>query len=537
MNYRLVAVLSVLLLASMTLIPAFADGSDAVSSEDYGILITATDEPYDAINVTIENGKSKTWIIYVINNSDFNMDVSFTYTTSGDEVKVVEYPTSNLLVPENPVDHQNIMKSQITLAVDEIVGSTDQVVVDFTVTVTDINQRTPAHQQHIVFNVKVDSVFDTSGQYNKYLGIYPNTLPSPLNTPWIPFLITILFWVLISQVGCVIIAPRLAKALDKHTTDDDAAKFERIIRLLFGGIVLIMSVNQGLSILGADASIIAKAMELSVIAVIVLFLILLWKVYILVLEGILGRFEDIEESSIDLTLMPLFRMIGKIVFWVIGISLILSAFGVDLEGILVSAGIVSLGITMGAQNILSQFFSGIVILMTRPFKKGDFLKINNTVYIVKKVKLMFTEFYSWEQDQIITMPNNAVTAATIVNLTKGDEAYRLFIYFSVAFGTDLKKAEQVMLDVAEHSPVVLHDSEHAVPMVRMTDFKESGIELRLAVTIRDFNGSVTAGSALRMAVYQAFLDNDIKVPYNRLEVEMLNDCFRGERRPGDVVED
>ena len=71
----------------------------------------------------------------------------------------------------------------------------------------------------------------------------------------------------------------------------------------------------------------------------------------------------------------------------------------------------------------------------------------------------------------------------------------------------------------------------------MTDFGDSGIVLRLGVTIRDFNGSVTAGSALRMAVYQAFIDNDIEIPYNRLEVTMLNECFQGQRRPGDNVPD
>ena len=150
---------------------------------------------------------------------------------------------------------------------------------------------------------------------------------------------------------------------------------------------------------------------------------------------------------------------------------------------------------------------------------------------------MFTEFTGWDKDQIITMPNNAVTAATIVNLTREDEAYRLYVYFSVAYGVDLKKAEEVMLKVANESPVVLHDSEHAAPNVRMTGFEDSGIELRLGVTVRDFNGTITDASALRMAVYQAFVDNDIEIPYNRLEVTMLNDCFKGEKRPGDVVSD
>ena len=546
MHYRSLTVLAVVLMMFGIVSPVFLAGSSADDStvavagdsdEDYFyITIPGTQAPDQPVDVDLGNGNSATWNVYVVNNSDKYLDVTFNSSTDDSDVKFATTPSGSLLVPQGSTDGKSINEGKVVIEVSDVSGAHKSVTATMVITVTEIGENVSVTKT-VTFNVHVKSIYDTSGSYNKFLGIFENTLPAPFDSPWIPFVATILFWIIIAEAACIVIAPRLAKLLDKCTTDDDAKKFEHVIARLIAIFVFFLSLNEGLHILGADAELIAKLTEISMIVYLVLTLVILWKVYLLIVEGILRRFETNEDTSIDMTLMPLFRMIGKLIFWIAGATGILSFFGVDLQGILVSAGVISLGITLGAQNVLSQFFSGIVILMTRPFKKDDFLKINDKVYIVNKVKLMYTEFLSWDKDQIITMPNNVVSSATIVNLTKDDDAYRLYVYFSVAYGSDLKKVERVMLDVAEKSPVVLHDDIHAAPNVRMTDFQDSGIELRLGVTVQDFNGNITAASSLRMDVYQAFVDNDIEIPYNRLEVTMLNDCFKGEKRPGDHVAD
>jgi len=537
MNSKLTAVLVLSLLFAGLTVPIIpAEGDDALSTDDYGITIPGTRAPDEDVTVTIANGESASWSVYVVNESMYYLDVTFSTKYDCLDLKITQ-PDKGLLVPEEDKEHHNILSGTFTIAVDELSGKHDDVVVQLIIAVTDINDKTSTQYTTVDFIVTVESTYDTSGEYNKFLGIFENTLPSPFDTPWIPFLVTIAFWMVIAYLLTMLLAPRLAKILDKYTSDDDLKRFESAISKMITGVALVASFNLGLKILGADAALIDDVQRISFVLYTILFMGIAWKIYLIVIEGILMKFEENEETTIDMTLMPLFKMIGKIIFWVVGAFAVLGAFGVDLQGILVSAGVVSLGITMGAQNVLSQFFSGIVILMTRPFKKGDFLKINDKVYVVKKVKVMFTEFQGWDMDQIITMPNNAVTAATVVNLSKDDEAYRLYLYFEVAYGVDLKKAEKVMLEVAENSPIVLKDSIHAPPNVRLTSFLGSGIELRLGTTIKDFNSSVTAGSALRMAVYQAFLDNDIEIPYDRLEITMLNECFQGERKPGDHVPD
>ena len=514
------------------------EGSDGLSPNEFSISIPGTEAPEKPISLVLGNGESTSWNINVVNRTtEKYLEAKFTVVSECEDVKVTEKPSNGLIVPMNGVDHANVLSGTLKIAVNDYVDSNENAHLKLIVDVNDVDEKLNPVSVTVDFDIEIKTIFDTSGSYNKFLEIFENRLPAPLNSPIVPFLVTIVFWMVVAALATRLIAPRLARALDKHTTTDDALKFEKAISKLILILVFFLSIDQGLSILGADAVLISDFVRFSFIIYVVITLLIAWKIYLVLAQGILSRFEDNDDSAIDMTLLPLFKMIGKIIFWVIGAAAILGSLGVDLQGILVSAGVVSLGITMGAQNVLSQFFSGIVLLMTRPFKKGDFLKINDKVYIVQKVRLMFTEFTGWDKDQIITMPNNAVTAATIVNLTREDEAYRLYVYFSVAYGVDLKKAAEVMLKVANESPVVLHDSEHAAPNVRMTGFEDSGIELRLGVTVRDFNGTITDASALRMAVYQAFVDNDIEIPYNRLEVTMLNDCFKGEKRPGDMISD
>jgi small-conductance mechanosensitive channel len=201
---------------------------------------------------------------------------------------------------------------------------------------------------------------------------------------------------------------------------------------------------------------------------------------------------------------------------------VLAGFGVDLQGILMSAGVVSLGITLGAQNVLSQFFSGILILVNRPFRNGDFLKINDKVYIVRKVRLMYTEFKNWAGDEIITMPNNVVTSATISNMTKGDAVCRQYVYFSVAYGTDLNKAQRVMVEAARKCELVIEDRDHDIG-TRITNFLASGVELRLSVYTPTFDDTSDAAGRLRGLVYEAFAENDIEIPYDRVQIDILSD--------------
>lgn len=257
-------------------------------------------------------------------------------------------------------------------------------------------------------------------------------------------------------------------------------------------------------------------------------------VYLFIVTAFLkGINEAAEVDGMDMSLLPLFKMIGKLVIIVFAVCAALAAFGVDFAGIMVSAGVVTLGITLGAQEILGQFFSGIVLLASRPFKKGDFIQINGTTYRVRKVRLMYTELENWDFDQIVTMPNNTVSAATLVNLSSMDyRRTRVFIYVDVAYGTDIDKAKASLEAAGRKHPHVINDGSCIPPNARVTEFADSGVTMRLACYVDDFNNSAHYAGQIRELVYKQLNEDGIEIPYNRIQVDVLTNPSDHRRADG-----
>ncbi len=529
-----IAVLAVLVFGIAS--PFMVEDSDALDSSDYYMSISNGDIRKGPIEVTIGNGKATTWNLYVVNQSEKYLEISYT-AKSDKDVSVIEIPDPMMIGPKDSSEPSSTT-GRITISVDEYAKDTAEFAAMIEVTVANVADNDDFDVTTIEFHVIVDSTFHTSGMYNKFLGFYENTLPSPFNEPIFTMIVSIILWVLIFGCICRLLIPLLARFLDRTTPDvDDRKQLQRALMHLIIPLIFIIALNQGLIIVGANNEIVAGFASLSNILYVILIAFIAWKIYVFIISGILARFEKMDENSaIDTSLLPLFKMIGRIVIAVVSVASILATFGVDLQGILVSAGVVSLGITMGAQNVLSQFFSGLVILSTRPFRAGDFLKINDKVYIVKKVKLMYTVFTSWENDQVITMPNNTVSSATIHNMTKDDLPVKNYLYFTVAYGTDMEKAKNIMIETAKKNPLVIMDGKHEAPGFRMTNLLNSGVELRLSYFARSFDDTGGSAAQIRLAIYDEFRKNGISIPYDRLQIDILSDAT-GKKKSTDLTDD
>lgn len=522
MERRLIAavILTALILGMVS--PVLVQETDALDLDDYYITIPGTQAPSKHIEVTMGNGESRTWKLCVINASEKYLDISFDSSTDNKEVKVTDIPEATLIGPEGSSE-PSVAKGDLTIKVDQNSDAYDSVSVDITVYVVDAADPEQISETHVYFDIKVTSIYDASGMYNKFFGLIPNTLPAPFNSPIVPAIVSILVYGFIAWVVGSLILKRIAKVIGRNTSENEAKNFERATKWPIVILTMVLTLNTGLLIMDAGSTLISQASFVTYIMSVILVSIILWKIYMQIVKSVFRKIERVHaDSTIDTSLIPLFRMIGMIFFWVAGTSAVLAGFGVDLQGILVSAGVISLGITLGAQNVLSQFFSGILILVNRPFKTGDFLKINDKVYVVRKVRLMYTEFKNWGGDEIITMPNNVVTSATISNMTKGDVICRQYVYFSVAYGTDLKKAQEVMIEAAKKCDLVVQDANHDIE-TRITDFLSSGIELRLSVYTPTFDDTGEAAGKLRGLIYEAFAENDIEIPYDRVQIDILSD--------------
>ncbi len=520
MDKKNAAILSLVLIFAMITVPLCADDSEAATSGD--ISLTLPESGVEPVFITVGNGGTETFRMYVYNTSSDHLVMISSASSDSRYVTMSTTQSSDILQPVGTSEMGHIVIVDVEVSVDRY---DDSPVEEGSVMLTFRQMDDPNQIFEIVVDVvvDVDSLYYSADGNNKFLGLFPNTFSGIMGSEWVTVLVTIVVWVVISFIACQIIIPLFTKLFTRGNSDDDRRRIKKMLTNLVMALIVVLSINQCLTILGAGPEIRDSFGTLSSVLYLVIGALMTWTVYVFVISSLIKRMEKGINSVIDTSLIPLFKMIGKIAIAVCAVGSILAIFGVDLNGILVSAGIITLGITLGAQNILNQFFSGIVLLSTRPFRNGDFVKISGEVYIVREVKLMFTEFDNRDMDQIVTIPNNVVSGGTIVNMTSEDKEARAYVYVNVMYGTDVKRAQELMVQAAMEHPHIIKDGSRFMPSTRMIDVSGNAITLRLAAYTDDFDSTGGYEGELRAKIYQLFDENGILLPPNVIGVHIESD--------------
>lgn len=550
MNARKATALLIVALMLAMIVPSatagIADAADgtqerSITPED---VIINIDGGGSSIDQSIHTGSTASVTVYVTNTSDSYMSID-TYDVSNDVISthstVYGVDGSNLIYPMGESSGAHIARVTVEITVNRLADTqtyNGSIILRFTdLGVSPDSGVTNYFDVEIPMTLEINSVYTMDGSYNQFFGLIPNTLQSPFNDPIVTALVTLVLWIIATVIVCEVVIPLMAKLVGNRKTPQEKKKIANTLTKTISVLMFVVAINECLNIVGTSAEIMSQVSTWSLVLYVVIGAVLAWQIYVFLVTAIINGLDDaVDVDGIDSSLIPLFKMIGKLIICVVAVTIILAAFGVDLAGIMVSAGVVTLGITFGAQEIISQFFSGIVLLSTRPFKKGDFVSINGTSYIVHKVRVMYTEFENWDKDQIVTMPNNAVSSATMVNFTKGNPRTRIFIYVSVAYDADLSLAKELMIRAAKMHPHVIVDHTCVPPVTRLNNFGSSGIEYRLACYVDDYDNSAVYAGQIREIIYKLFKDNGVQIPYNRLQLDILSDCD-GRKRPDDTAPD
>ncbi len=375
-----------------------------------------------------------------------------------------------------------------------------------------------AYRIEHTFTVDVESVVYSGYGYNLILGVF-DPLPAPFDKPIITASVTFLLWILIGIVVAIIIAPIIMRILAHGESDKTAPK--RGFRRIIVSIILVYALGSSLRVYGAPEEVLETVRSLSYVLYVVIGGALAWKLYLMIMSFIINRMEG--EQSIDAKdTEPLIRLAGKAIIAVSGLALILASFGINMAAIVTSAGLVTLGITYGAANVLSHFFSGITILMTRPFKEGDMVRIGGPAsadyYRVKKVKVMVTVFDNTLNRDAIVVPNNVVVNSVIVNMTGRGMSYRLDVFTKVPYGTDIDRVRRILLDLGHMHGGTVTDGSVPKPYVNVMDITNAGVDIRLTVHIRDVNLLWDIYAELREKVYRKFTEEGITIPYPHVNI-------------------
>lgn len=194
----------------------------------------------------------------------------------------------------------------------------------------------------------------------------------------------------------------------------------------------------------------------------------------------------------------------------VGVALLaaVSTLGINLTGLAVVAGALSVGIGFGLQNIVNNFISGIILILERPVKVGDTVAVKEHEGVIRRIRMRSTEIETGQQASVI-IPNADLLQSAVVNWTHHSRASRVEIRLTVSYRTDIDTVELLLLDCAKRHPRV---SRYPEPTVMVNNFSDHGVELLLGFQLADINDKGRVGSEVRKAILRTMAAQGIDIP-------------------------
>ncbi len=251
-----------------------------------------------------------------------------------------------------------------------------------------------------------------------------------------------------------------------------------------------------------------------IVSAIVIFLICL--IAIKVITVVVGKILD-KSKKLEGTLKGFIKTALKIVLWALAIIIVADSIGIDTASLVAVLSIAGLALSLSVQNVMSNLFSGITLLLTRPFVQGDLIEVGANLGTVKSVGLFYTVIDTLD-NRVVSIPNGDVTAASIVNYSR-NPLRRVDLTFNASYESSTESVKAAILEaIAEDSRI----SDVQAPFVVIGAYKESTVEYIVRVWCDNADyWDVYFG--LNERVRESFARNGVKMSYAHVNVHVVND--------------
>ncbi len=224
-------------------------------------------------------------------------------------------------------------------------------------------------------------------------------------------------------------------------------------------------------------------------------------------------------SRVDHALIILLNRLTNSLVIFIALIMVLGTFGVNVNSLLVFLGGSSLAVGLAAQDTLSNMIAGFVIMIDRPFRVGDRIKLpSGEIGDVYEIGLRSTKILDFDHNTIIN-PNGELIKTKIVNYSYPQNHIRVVVDVGVAYGTDLARAKSIIVDLAMKHPNVLKDPAPEAFTIALGD---SAVNLQLVGRTDDFRKRFKTETELREQIYDAFNREKIDIPFPQRVVRVVN---------------
>ncbi len=222
------------------------------------------------------------------------------------------------------------------------------------------------------------------------------------------------------------------------------------------------------------------------------------------------------EGEMDDRLVAFADMSATYVIWLIGIMIALAGIGFQITPIITGMGIAGLAVALAAQNLLTNVFGGVTITLDQLYKVGDRIELGGVYGDVYEIKPRYTKVKTLD-NTIITIPNSKVINDQITNFAVPDTMVRVKIPVSVAYGTDPKKVDEILYDIANNIPLVLKNPS---PVIRFIEYAASSQNFELLVWIGHYDERHPVLDSILREIFVRFKKEDIEIPFNQMDVHI-----------------
>ena len=235
------------------------------------------------------------------------------------------------------------------------------------------------------------------------------------------------------------------------------------------------------------------------------------------LPGFLEIFV-LNRSSMDRGLRyALVTVMGYIIV-AIGFVIAFGQLGLQWQQFAIIGGALALGIGFGLGEIISNFISGLIILFERPLRVGDYVTVGDQSGTVSRIKIRATTLTDLDNKEIL-IPNKEFVTGRVTNWTLSNSILRIIIPVGIAYGSDTRRAQEIMLDVLQSEPKVL---DKPAPQAIFVNFGDSSLDFELRVFIRSFEDRFPVINAVHTAINLALERAGITIPFPQRDLHLVS---------------
>ncbi|MDO7740196.1 MAG: mechanosensitive ion channel [Flavobacteriales bacterium] len=249
---------------------------------------------------------------------------------------------------------------------------------------------------------------------------------------------------------------------------------------------------------------------LIVILVIAIAQLLIW--FLRVLLGRVFRKTNIEEGKRFMIL----RLLRTLIYG-ISSAIALETIGVDLTLLWASSAALLVGVGIGLQNFFNDVISGFVLLFEGGVRVGDELEVDGMLVRVERIDLRSTRVIT-RYGNLIVMPNGLISGQTVRNFTQGDTASLLEVKVGVAYGSDAKMVERILIECANAESLVIRRKETAA---LFQDFGDSSLNFSVYFWVNQPWSRRVISSNIRFRIDEAFRKEGIRIPFPQRDIHVI----------------